>query len=160
MTDTVNEVVTVNSAIHIDAPAETVWAAISDVRRMGEWSPETTSCAWRGDATSPALGARFRGRNRHGWVRWFTDCVVVACESGREFAFDVHFGPIADARWSYRLEPDDDGTGCTVIEECHDRRPPFLAKLSGVVMGIPDRAEHNRAGMQATLARLKERLEA
>jgi uncharacterized protein YndB with AHSA1/START domain len=38
----------VSSSVHIDVPAETVWGAISDVRRMGEWSPETTSCAWRG----------------------------------------------------------------------------------------------------------------
>ena len=155
--DTVSSV---SSSVHIDLPAETVWAAISDVRRMGEWSPETTNCAWSGGASGPAVGARFRGHNHHRWVRWFTDCVVVACAQGREFAFDVHFGPIPDARWRYRLEPDDDGTGCTVTEDCQDRRPAVLAKLSNLVMGIPDRAEHNRAGIQTTLARLKEGLEA
>lgn len=157
MIDTVSGV---SSSVHIDLSAETVWGAISDVRRMGEWSPETTRGAWRGGASAPAVGARFRGSNRHRWVRWFTDCVVVACAPGREFAFDVRFGPIPDARWRYRLEPDDDGTGCTVTEDCQDRRPAVLAKLSNLVMGIPDRAEHNRAGIQTTLARLKEGLEA
>ena len=157
VTDTVSGV---NSSVHIELPAEAIWAAISDVHCMGEWSPETTSCAWRGAARGPAVGARFRGHNRLRWVRWFTDCAVVACEPGREFAFDVHFGPVPDARWRYRLEPDDDGTGCTVTEDCQDRRPAVLAKLSNVVMGIPDRAEHNRAGIQMTLAQLKDRLEA
>ena len=29
-------------------PADRVYELISDVTRMGEWSPETTACAWIG----------------------------------------------------------------------------------------------------------------
>jgi hypothetical protein len=43
------------------ATREEAWALIADITRMGDWSPETTSAVWRGGATGPALGARFRG---------------------------------------------------------------------------------------------------
>ena len=41
----------------IDASAETVWAMVSDVTRMGEWSPETDGGAWLGGATGAAPAA-------------------------------------------------------------------------------------------------------
>ena len=37
------------------APAEQVWSMISDVTRMGEWSPEAVGADWLGDATGPAV---------------------------------------------------------------------------------------------------------
>ena len=54
--------VTVRAAI--DAPAERVWDLVSDVTRMGEWSPETRSCRWLGEPAAPEVGARFAGRNQ------------------------------------------------------------------------------------------------
>ena len=47
--------------VHMDAPPEKVWALVSDVTRIGEFSPETFEAEWTGDATGPAVGARFRG---------------------------------------------------------------------------------------------------
>ena len=41
----------------IGAPAEQVWAMVSDVTRMGEWSPESEGAAWLGGATGPQPGA-------------------------------------------------------------------------------------------------------
>lgn len=133
----------------IAASADEVWAAISDVTRMGEWSPETTSCDWRGDADGPALGARFVGRNRSGWHRWSTSCEVVACEPGRSFAFDVTSGPIAVARWAYEIQPTDDG--CRITERWVDQRNSLFAVVSRAVTGVADRAEHSRRGMEQTL---------
>src|SRR3954467_15899573 len=52
------------AAVHVDAPPETVYAVVSDVTRMGEWSPETVRCEWLGGATGPAVGANSRGRTR------------------------------------------------------------------------------------------------
>ena len=56
----------------IAAPAEQVWAMVSDVTRMGEWSPEAEGATWLGDASGAAPGARFRGTNRHGTKTWST----------------------------------------------------------------------------------------
>jgi hypothetical protein len=54
----------------IEAPREVVYDLVTDVTRMGEWSPECVACEWVDGATGPAVGARFRGRNRHGLARW------------------------------------------------------------------------------------------
>src|SRR4051812_11505546 len=98
-----------------------LYELVSDVTRMGEWSPETTSCRWVGDATGPTVGARFVGTNRSGWRRWSTTCTVRAAEPGARFAFDVDYGPVGIATWAYEFEPD--GTGCRVRETWTDRRP-------------------------------------
>ena len=142
--------VEVRAAIAAD-PA-VVYDLISDVTRMGEWSPETTSCHWvNGDCA--VIGARFKGSNRHRLARWTTSCTVTAAEPGRRFAFDVSWGPWAISQWSYTIESTDDG--CRVTEAWVDKRTTALRVGSPVVMGITDRAAHNRAGMEATLAALK-----
>jgi hypothetical protein len=41
----------------IAAPPEAVYAAISDVTRMGEWSEECYACVWRDAVDGPAVGA-------------------------------------------------------------------------------------------------------
>jgi hypothetical protein len=56
--------------ITIEAPVEDVWNVISDVTRVGEWSGECRRCEWVGDSARLAPGARFRGGNRRGWMRW------------------------------------------------------------------------------------------
>ena len=55
--------------IDVSAPPERVYGLISDITRMGEWSPECRRCEWIDGATGPAVGARFRGHNRLGPVR-------------------------------------------------------------------------------------------
>ena len=76
-------------SIQVDAPPEQVWALVSDVTRMGEWSPETVKGEWIDGASTPVVGARFKGRNKRGILRWSTKCTVVACEPGKEFSFVV-----------------------------------------------------------------------
>jgi len=142
----------------VAAPAERVWALVSDVTRMGDWSPETVSCAWVGGATAPAAGARFRGRNRNGRHRWSTACTVTAAEPGRSFAFRVKAGPLEVAEWAYVIETA--GQGCRVTESWTDRRGRLLSVLGKPVSGVGDRADHNRAGMAETLARLAAAAEA
>jgi len=122
---------------------------VSDVTRMGEWSPETSSCRWVGDATGPAVGARFVGSNRRGPLLWSTSCRVTAAERGREFAFAVTFAGLPISDWRYTFVPD--GDGCLVVETWHDRRGAAMRLGSAPVMGIVDRAAHNRRGMVVTL---------
>ena len=71
----------------IAAAPDVVWSLISDVTRMGEWSPEATGAIWKGDASGPDLGAKFTGTNANGKKAWKTDCEVTTCEPGRAFAF-------------------------------------------------------------------------
>jgi hypothetical protein len=56
---------------------EAVWEVVRDVTRVGEWSHECVGAEWLGGATSAVPGARFRGRNRSGIVRWGRICEVV-----------------------------------------------------------------------------------
>ena len=150
----------VSVSTHVDAPAEVVYDLVADLPRMGQWSPECTAVAWRGGATAAAAGARFRGWNRRGPVRWFTDAVVVEAERGRALTFDVKGLGLPVARWGYRFEPDAEGRGCTVTEEWTDHRSSTYRAVTGVVINVRDRPTHNRAGMEHTLARLKAAAEA
>lgn len=144
----------VSVSAKIWAPAEQLYALVSDVTRMGEWSPENTGGRWRGGATAPVIGAKFRGSNHRGWRRWSTNCTVVEAQPGRRFAFDVAVGVgvVPASRWTYDFWPDGEGT--VVTETWTDRRPRWLDIVAGATMGIDDIREHNRANMQQTLARL------
>jgi uncharacterized protein YndB with AHSA1/START domain len=142
----------------IGAPPEVTYDLISDVTQMGRWSPETSACRWLDGADGPLVGARFRGANRMGWRRWSTTCTVTAADAGRRFAFDVSFGPLAVASWSYELIGDG---GDTVVREAwRERRPRWFRAVTGRVMGVTDRVTHNRAGMEATLDALRTAAEA
>jgi len=136
----------------INAPAEQLWRMVSDVTRMGEWSPETTSAEWTGGATGPAVGAKFRGSNRNGKKSWKTACVVVDAEAGRRFAFRSMAGPLFVADWVYEFEESD--SGCLVTETWTDRRGWLARSVSGIASGVSDRATHNKAGMEETLENL------
>jgi uncharacterized protein YndB with AHSA1/START domain len=136
----------------VGAPADGVYALVSDVSRMGEWSPETASCRWVGGARSAEVGARFRGSNRRGPLLWTTTCSVTAAEPARRFAFTVTWAGVPISDWAYDLAPV--AGGCTVTESWTDRRPGAMRLASVPVMGIADRAGHNRRGMEATLTAL------
>ena len=143
----------VSVSLEIDAPAEKVWSMVSDVTRMGEWSPENEGGEWLGDATGPEVGARFRGSNRNGKKTWTTTAKVVAAEPGRIFSFLVDVKGLKVAEWRYTFEST--ASGCRVEESWIDRRGR-IAKLGGKpVSGVDDRASHNRDSMEQTLARLK-----
>ena len=94
----------------VQAPPPRVYALISDVTRMGQWSPECYRCHWLGEATAPAEGARFKGYNRRGWFRWSTVCTVTEAEAGRTFAFETKVGNKVQSRWRYELESAEGGT--------------------------------------------------
>ena len=137
----------------IAAPAHDLYDLVSDVTRMGEWSPENVGARWLGHASGPAVGARFSGSNRRGWRRWSTTCTVIAAEPGRRFAFEVAFAGITVSRWSYEFRPEGDET--VVTESWTDRRPGWFSLMAKPMMGIEDVRVHNRENIQETLANLK-----
>jgi hypothetical protein len=131
---------------------------VSDLPRMGDWSPENTGGHWVGAVTGPAVGATFRGTNGHGRRRWSTDVRVTRCEPGRAFDFEVTVKGFSVARWSYSIESSQ--SGCVVTETWTDQRGRLAKLLGSGISGVSDRESHNRAGMETTLANLATALEA
>ncbi len=134
----------------IAAPAEKVWSLVSDLPRMGEWSPENAGGRWIKGATGPALGAVFRGSNKNGFRRWSTDATVVGYEQGKLFEFSVTAGPLAVANWRYEFEGTE--SGCRVTESWRDNRKRWFVVVARA-MGDHS-AAHAAKEMEATLANL------
>jgi uncharacterized protein YndB with AHSA1/START domain len=141
----------------IAASPEAVYAAISDVTRMGEWSEECHTCEWHDGIDGPAVGATFDGHNRNGEHEWTTQGKVIEAEPGKAFAFECSMMDFHYATWGYRIEPTD--TGCRVTEWNEDLRPAEAMELSKQISGIDDRTERNRQTMSTTLERLAAALE-
>jgi uncharacterized protein YndB with AHSA1/START domain len=140
--------------VHMAAPADRVWDLVSDITRIGEFSPETFEAEWLGGASGPEVGAHFRGhvrRNGRGPVYW-TACTIVASDPGREFAFTVA-GPGGTTvnTWRYQLTPSDGGTDVTESFELADT---LAMRLYWMAAG-PMRGRTNLNGMRATLERIK-----
>lgn len=141
------------ASVTIAADADTLWDMVSDVTRMGDWSPECTGCRWIGKERAPVAGARFVGFNRRGFARWFTTNEVIEAERGKAFAFRTRETNVV---WGYRFEPD--GDGGTVVTERRDMSGArtWLVRLAGpFVGGMDSHADELRQGMRQTLTRLK-----
>lgn len=136
----------------IAAPAEHVWALVSDITRMGEWSPENEGGKWLKGATEARPGAKFRGTNRSGKRTWSTLATVMDAEPGRSFSFRVTASGLKVADWAYAFEPT--AMGCRVTESWTDRRGRLVVAVGKRRTGVDDRAAFNRAGMEQTLERL------
>jgi len=146
-----------SATVEVTAPPDAVYALVADITRMGEWSPECYRCTWLDGATEPAVGARFRGFNRMGPVRWSTTAQIVAADVGEEFAFTVlHDGDgREETRWRFRFEPTSTGTSVTETYEfvwC-----PLVNRASELF--VP-RGRQVARGMRETLDRLKAAAEA
>jgi uncharacterized protein YndB with AHSA1/START domain len=144
--------------VHMSAPPERVWELVSDVTRIGRYSPETFEAQWLRGASGPAVGARFRGhvkRNGRGPVYW-TVCTVTECVPGKSFAFSVNAGKRVANTWGYELTPADGGTD---VAEWF-RLPPSLPLRIYWALAGRARGRTNRNGMRATLERIKADAEA
>jgi hypothetical protein len=148
----------VSVTTHINAAPERIYELVSDLPRMGEWSPENTGGKWVKGATGPSVGARFRGTNRKGIARWSTTCTIVEATPGKAVAWDVTAGPMKVARWGYTIEQTADG--CEVTETWEDHRAPWAKTVTGIALSVKDRSVHNEANMRTTLERLKAAAEA
>jgi uncharacterized protein YndB with AHSA1/START domain len=141
----------------IAAPPEAVYAAISDVTRMGEWSEECHTCTWHEGVDGPAVGATFDGHNRNGDNEWTTQGKVIEAEAGRAFAFECSMMDFHYSTWGYRIEPT--ATGSRVTEWNEDLRPESVLEFSQQISGVADRGARNRQTMSSTLERLAAALE-
>lgn len=144
---------TVSVSVDIAAPAETVFALLADLPRMPEWSPEVAAVTYQGGATTAATGVSFQGRSQAGSKSWGTVSTITLYEAGTAIGWEVKSAIFPISFWRYTVTAT--ATGCTVTETWTDRRNPLIAKVGGLVTGVSERTEHNRAGMETTLERLR-----
>nr|WP_232069344.1 SRPBCC family protein [Mycobacterium saskatchewanense] len=141
-----------SSALHVSvsklvsADPLTVYDQLSDVTTIGQRSPETHAAKW----ITP--GKKFKGYNHIGPLyRWSTVCKVVADIPGRTFAFDVAWP--SKTSWRYDLTAINGATEVTLTaNKVQPQAAPVLVIQR--MVGVHDRAQHLRAGMEQTLDRL------
>ncbi len=148
----------IEESIDIQAPPERLYEMVSDLARMGEWSPENQGGKWLGGATAAVEGARFKGRNRNGWRRWSTKVRIVTANPPKEVAWESKAMGMKIALWRYRFEPNGDGV-TRVVESTEDVRGPVMNVVGPLATGVRDRVDANRSAMRATLEQLKKAAE-
>jgi hypothetical protein len=146
-----------SESIVVARSPESLYEMVSDVTRMGEWSPVCKACWWD-DGDSPRPGAWFTGRNELPDRVWETRSKVVAAERGREFAFLVGG---SYTRWGYVFTPVDGGTRVT---ESWEFLPDGIAMFherfgDDADAQIANRTEAAHKGIPVTLAAIKETAE-
>jgi putative intracellular protease/amidase len=129
----------------------TVYDHLSDITTIGERSPETHAAKWM------THGKKFKGYNHIGPLyRWSTVCKVTADVPGRAFAFDVAWP--SKTSWRYELAALNDATEVTLtMTKMQPQAAPVLAIQR--MVGVHDRAQHLRTGMDQTLDRLAQQLQ-
>ncbi len=141
----------------IAAPAERIYELVSDLPRMGEWSPECCRVEWIEGSTGPAVGSRFVGHNRDfgGLMRWSRRGTVRAAEAGADFSFATEEGGREGTVWRYHLEAIEGGTRVTESYEVE-----WIPAWARIVDVPTNRAGSLRRRMGETLDRLKAAAEA
>lgn len=156
MSDNSTDPVTGSATAIVNAPIGDVFAAVSDVTRMGEWSPECVAGRWSGGADRAAVGAKFEGDNVASLgpitlKRWTTTSEVVAFEPNSLFAF------VAEGHTAWRYEFAEQN-GSTVVTESFSHSP-YVGWQKWVYGRLANRRKAMITGMQATLDRIKAELE-
>ncbi len=137
-------------SIEIGAAAESVYDLVSDLSRMGEWSPENRGGEWL-EGGDGAVGDRFEGHNKIGEREWSVVAQVTSAERGREFQFVTGDPESPYVRWSYRMA----GSGPVTLTEVWDveQLPPTLVSMTPEQLA--GRAAAVRKAMEQTLAGIK-----
>jgi len=145
-----------SATVTINRPAPEVFAAVSDITRMGEWSPECTGGRWVAPATGPAVGTEFEGDNvaNAGPItlkRWTTTSEVTELVPDKVFEFVAE----GYTTWRYDLTETD---GVTTVTESFKYAPQ--SGWRGFLYGtIARRPAAMAKGAQKTLDRMKAVLE-
>lgn len=146
------------ASVDLAAPVDSVWALVTDVTRVGEWSVECRGCDWLDGVTEARPGAQFRGRNRRNGTRWSRICVVDVVEPGRRFAW--HTVPTRllpdSTEWSFDLQPDG-----AVVRLTLSMQVLQIPRVCDVLFAALFPQHRDRAAdLEADLLRIKQRAEA
>ena len=137
----------------VEADADVLYDMVSDLPRIGEWSPECEGVDWEDGTTVPVEGTRFVGHNAVGpgrRIRYTRRGRVLIADRGREFAFITEEGGREGVVWRYQFLPEDGGT--LVVESYEVRWIPVWARIVDVPT---NRHKDLVRGMRTTLERLK-----
>lgn len=136
--------------IDIDAPPGEVWALVSNLKLMPQWSPQCRKMKAMGPL---AAGTRTVNLNRRGLLFWPTTCRLTEVIPERKLAFRVNEN---NTVWSYELEPTATGTRVVETRRADDGIKPASNFLVGKFMGgVPSFEQELVDGMNASLARIK-----
>lgn len=130
----------------IAASPAALWEYVSDINLPAKFSSEFQGAEWLDGSTEPAVGARFRGTNRHKVVgEWRAECTITAYEPERTIAWEVEGPEGPAAQWRFTLEPvasgDDDATPAATVVTQWCQIGPAASGLTPAIQKWPER-EH------------------
>jgi hypothetical protein len=153
--------------VWVAVPPEVAYAAVSDLTRMGEWSPENGGGVWLDPARGGVVGATFRGRNRGVPGEWETVVTVIEADPPSTFGFRAAPPGVAGTTWRYEFRVENGGTA--VVETFDWQWTPVPAEgfrgrvgrmpLDRAVAAVRERQAHLEDQVDRTLAALKRVLE-
>jgi uncharacterized protein YndB with AHSA1/START domain len=136
--------------IDIDAPVAKVWALVSDLSRMPQWSPQCRLMKALGPVRQ---GTRTINLNRRNRLFWPTTCTVTEVIPEKKLAFKVD---INRTIWSYELEPNETGTRLVETRHAENGVTAFSnMSINALMGGVPGFERELVVGMNATLSRIK-----
>ena len=136
--------------IDINAPVGKVWALVSDLSLMPQWSPQCRVMRALGPVRQGTKTINFNKRNR---LFWPTTSVVTEFIPEKKLAFRIH---INRTIWSYELEPTETGTRLTESRHAENGVTAFSnMSVNAVMGGVPSFERELVDGMNATLSRIK-----
>lgn len=147
----------IEQSIDVAAPPAAVWALVSDLKRLSQWSPQVLKSFVKGGGQIRE-GTLLTNINHRGLLVWPTHSKVVRFEEEREIAWKIKEN---GTTWSFTLTPTTYGdvVGTRVVQ----RRdaPGGLSELSirftDKFMGGQSTFQAElQAGMRQTLAHVKQ----
>ncbi|NVN50018.1 SRPBCC family protein [Mycolicibacterium hippocampi] len=136
--------------IDINAPVSKVWALVSDLKKMPQWSPQ---CRLMKPIGGMRQGARTINFNRRGFLAWPTTSRITELIPEKKLAFRVNENHTV---WSYELEPTEAGT--RLIETRHAENGTTAMSnflVNSMMGGVPSFEDELIEGMNLSLNRIK-----
>lgn len=145
-------------SLDIQASPQALYDLVADVTRIGERSPECYSAKWLPGPAPHTIGARFRGQNRKGPIRWSRVCEITTAEPGQDFAYRTiperaDLSRRDSTTWSYRFTPGNDRTRVT---HSYDITQPPLRPFLALYRWLMPQHSDMRPAMSRNLAALKQ----
>ncbi|WP_433660088.1 SRPBCC family protein [Nocardia sp. CA-128927] len=143
------------AVIDISAPPDQVWAVVSDLKRMPEFSPQ---CVRMLPLGTPKAGTWVLNLNTDGKKYWPTTARIVRYEPNQAFAFKINENR---SIWSYTLEPTETGTRLIERRDVPNGTSWFSRKSIDAALGGEAPFEELLVrGMNETLGKIKTVVEA
>ena len=159
-------------SIEVARSPRAAWDLVTDIRRIGEFSPECIGARWIDGSSGPSVGARFEGTNRAFDASddtesiWIRPCTVTRAQAPERFSYTVgdRYDGTAASSWDIEIEPTP--AGCRITQR-FQHLPRGLSGIRHMCDEDPEhaefivkeRVEQLTAGMTQTLQRMKDLLE-